>query len=208
MIKSEKYSSELNKVKQYLTRFSKQNRVSNVLLFRDYLNKLDLWKQKLGFDSDRIYLGKGRSFHNLFLKISANWVNEIKNQDEFNNDLLNLIDVELKGGRFYDDLFIYLFIYWELCKDFKEIKEHDLPNPYEPLIKIIMRSEYIYTQNGNIQIDNITINNLEKYNNYHLPSLEFDFLDYIDEMSEKNKVIPNQEKTNQLWEEYSKQKHN
>jgi hypothetical protein len=202
MIELRKYIDELKKVKNRIGKFEKKNRISNVLLFRDYLTRLDNWKVALGEAGDKIYIGKGRNYHNLFLSIKADWVEEIKTQEDFNKDLINEAQISFKGGRFYDDMFIYLFTYWELCKNNIEINEINLPHPYEPAFKIIGRCEFMYTQNANIQIDNYTINNLEKYFNFLMPSLDYDFLDYIDSICLVDNKIPNQIETNELWERF------
>lgn len=202
----EKYNDILDNVINELKKYSKQNRVSNVLLFRDFLNKLDKLTIALGNESNlSIYNSDIRRFSNLFNYISAEWKSEIKTQEEFNIDLLSK-GFKVKGGRSKDDLFIYLYVYWELCKNFEEIKLLSQTNPYLPAIKIIERCETIFTHSGNLEIDNFTFNNLEKYHSFRLPSLDTIFLDYIDNicMNYGRGEIPNQEKTNQLWEEFQK----
>ena len=212
MINIEKYNLKLDEVKNRLSRFEKKNRISNVLLFRDYLRKLDECKIRLGGESDKIFLSKGKKFHNVFLLIKSSWSEQMKTQQDFNNDLRDMKNIDLKGGRFHDDLFVYLYFCWEVYGECIEIKETSLSNPYEPVMRIIERSEFIYSHSGNIIIDDVTINNLEKYYHFQMPSLEYDFLDYIDEIFTSSGAsyggIPNQEKTNQLWEEFQKIKKN
>lgn len=210
MINLEKYYEIIDNVIINLRKFDKHNRVSNILLFRDFLNKLNKLTIMLGYESNLSnYKADIRKFSNLFNYFSSDWIKEIKTQEEFNIDLLER-GFKVKGGRYKDDLFIYLYVYWELCKDLKEIKSLCNYNPYLPVIKIIERCEVIFTHSGNLEIDNFTFNNLEKYHSFQLPSLDYDFLDYIDETCMKygRGEVPNQEKTNQLWEEFKKMKQN
>ena len=96
-----------------------------------------------------------------------------------------------------------MFVYWSIYENNEEVSIHNLPNPYLPVIKIIERAKTIYTQNGQFQIGNITFNNFEKYKSFVMPSLDEDFLNFIDKKIHKSmRNIPNQEKTNQLWVEF------
>lgn len=207
-ISNQKYSNELTKVIFELNNSDKKhNRVSNILLLRDFFNKLDQCRIKLGQNSNRNLNGNIRKFSNIFLTISADWINELKTQEEFNLDLFER-GYKVIGGRAIDDLYLYLYVYWELCKEFDEIKVCDF-NPYLSVLKIIERSEMMYVHSGSLNIDLLTFNNLEKYYSYELPSIEDDFLNYIDTLCMKANgqwEIPDQQKTNQLWEEFQKQK--
>jgi len=208
-ISTEKYNDELTKVIIGIKKNNeKQTRVSNILLFRDFLNKLDQFRVALGQESQRNFSGNIRKFSNLFPFFSTDWINELKTQEEFNRDIFEK-GYKVVGGRTIDDLYIYLYVYWELCKDFDEIKTLYSFNPYLPVIKIIERSEMLHVHSGSLNIDLLTFNNLEKYYSYKLPSLEDTFLDYIDQICMKTGgqwEIPDQEKTNQLWEEFQNQK--
>ena len=175
-IKTDDYNLELDNMLSVLKKNKQSNKVSNILLYREYLNKLNKCRIALGGESQFKDRGEFRKFNNLFLNISASWTTELKTQEEFNIDLINK-NFKVSGGRKMEDLFIYLYIYWELCKDFAEIKTACNFNPYLLMIKIINRSEVIYVYNGDFNIDAFTYNNLEKYYSYELPSIEDDFLD-------------------------------
>lgn len=95
----------------------------------------------------------------------------------------------------------YLFIYWEVYKDSNEIRELAIENIYLSVIKILERVSSLYTYNAQFQIGNTTFKNEEKYRGYKLPTLDNGFLNYIEHTCSE---IPNQEETNQLWENYQK----
>lgn len=63
------------------------------------------------------------------------------------------------------------------------------------------RVNHIYTHNVQFQIGGFTFKNTEKYKGFKLPSIDSKFLNYIER---KCAEIPNQEETNQLWEEFQK----
>ncbi|MFD2600459.1 hypothetical protein [Flavobacterium suzhouense] len=198
------YNTELEKLISILNRDTKKDNIANILLFRDYLSKLFAWKKKLGDTSEFI---KTKEAHNLFLNINSEWTAKLESLEEFNSKLI-ANNIPVKSGRYFNDIFIYLYFQWNLNSDRTEINECELANPYQPAIKIIERCKDIHTHNGQFEIGKYTYNNREKYKNFTLPSLEDDFLDYID-----NKLnhlgtsgIPNQQETNKLWEEFQKLK--
>ena len=198
------YNIELNKLITILNSDLKKDTVSNILLFRDYLSKLFAWKKKLGDSSEFI---KTKEAHNLFLNIDTQWTADLETLEGFK---LKLIDhnIFLHGGRYWDDIFIYLNFHWNLNSYRDEIKKIGLANPYEPVVKIIERYNEVYTCNGQFQIGKFTHNNREKYKNFLLPSLDDDFLDYVDDNLNHlgTSGIPNQKETDILWNEFQKLK--
>ena len=201
-------SEELKKILiEYKTRFksnSKDKDIASILLFRHYLTNLFKLKKELGNDSNFI---KSPNSHNIFLELNPSWLEELKDLESFYEDLRKY-NIKFSTGRFLDGLFIYLFVYWEIYKDTNEIKNLQKENIYLPLIKIIERVNTIYTQNAQFEIGGITFRNAEKYRDFKLPSLNDDFLDFINSKysSEYGIDIPNQDETNLLWEEF-KNKH-
>jgi len=199
MINSEKYKYLINEITEIVRYPQTSNFTSSILLFRDYLNRLFTWKKILKNDFKLI---KSQEFHNLFLDLNPIWINELVSEEKIISDLKEF-NIFIKSGRFYDSLFVYLYINWELFQSHVEISEYNLPNPYEPCLKIIKRVKNIYSHNGVFEIGNISFKNLEKYYSYTLPSTDDNFLNFIDEnYNYKINKIPNQEETNQLWQEF------
>ena len=99
---------------------------------------------------------------------------------------------------------IYLFIYWNLLIEKNGNPYKELPNPYEPVFKIIIRGGDIVYSEGFFTISRIDIGNNLKTLNLILPSLDDNFLDYIDSKCKLvgSDGIPNQERVNELWEEF------
>lgn len=174
--------------------------VSNILLFRDYLTCLKLWKINLGVDPNFI---KSKPAHNLFLHMPTEVTADFAPYDDFKNILIKK-GFQVKGERFFDDYFIYLYIQWLLLSKTANLSLNNLPAPYESVIKIIQRGGSIYVVNGQFEIDGIGYKNSEKYFGYRLPSLEDDFLTYIEENLRQRGTqdIPNQEETNRFYDRY------
>lgn len=201
---NQRYDDTLFKFKQSIKYQNKNKDIASILLFRHYLTNLFQLKRKLGNDS--IFI-KNQNSHNIFLELNPSWLEELKDLESFYEDLRKY-NIKFSTGRFLDGLFIYLFIYWEIYKDTNEIKDLHTENIYFPLIKIIERVNTIYTQNAQFEIGEITFRNAEKYRDFKLPSLNDDFLNYINSkyLLEYGVDIPNQKETNQLWEEFQKSK--
>lgn len=198
MDNSEIYNNEIEKVKLIINKPKSDDSILCILLFRDYLTKLFIWKKKLGNDSEFI---KHKESHNLFLELPPNLEIKLKSLDEFKNDLKNT-GIETNGTRFFDDIFMYSIVHWNMFKDFKEIKGKNLLFPYDSLSKLLERTKYIYIHNGSFEIGNFTFSSIEKYNSFSLPSLNDDFLDFVER--KYTQKIPNQKEINILWEEFNK----
>lgn len=193
------YTNEIEKIKLITNNPKSDDSILCILLFRDYLTKLFIWKKKLGNDSEFI---KHKESHNLFLELSPNLDIKLKSLEEFNNDLRNA-EIETNGRKFFDDIFMYLIVYWNMFKDLNEIKNKNLLSPYDSISKLLERTKYIYIHNGSFEIGNFTFSSIEKYNGFLLPSLEDNFLDFVEKKyTQKN---PNQNEINILWEEFNNQ---
>lgn len=197
IIIDEKYEKVLLDLKQNIRYKNKDRDVVSILLFRNYLTELFHLKRLLGNDSEFI---KSNDAHNIFLELKPSWLNELKDINSFYEDLKRF-DIQFSTGRFLDGLFIYLFVYWEVYKDSTEIKSLNVENIYLSPLKILERINHTHTHNAQFQIGGFTFKNTEKYKGFKLPSIDDKFLDYIES---KCVEIPNQEETNQLWEEFKK----
>ncbi|MDR2207256.1 MAG: hypothetical protein LBE36_13990 [Flavobacteriaceae bacterium] len=199
MEKEKKYLELSSKIKNCISHNNKRNDVVSVLLFRNYLTELFALKKELGNNSEFI---KNPDAHNIFLDIKPDWLGELKNIDSFIDDLKQN-NINISTGRYLNGLFVYLYTYWELYKDSKELSRYGKENIYLSTIKILQRIKDIYVYGGQFEIGDFTFKNEDKYQGYKLPSLDDDFLDYIEK---KCSDIPNQEQTNQLWEEFQNMK--
>lgn len=198
MDNSEVYNNEIEKIKLIINKPKSDDSILCILLFRDYLTKLFIWKKKLGNDSEFI---KHKESHNLFLELSPILGIKLKSLDEFKNDLKNT-GIETNGTRFFDDIFIYSIVHWNMFKDFKEVKRENLLSPYDSVSKLLERTKYIYIHNGSFEIGNFTFSSIEKYNSFSLPSIDDDFLEFVER--KYTQKIPNQKEINILWKEFNK----
>lgn len=210
-----KYIRELNsfieiysQYKVERTAFNVLQRTSGVLLFREYLRRLMIWKKVLNDENFRI---TNIDTHNLFLNFKdLPWSENFMLKDDFLNTF------EQKGykckRRYFDSSFVYWYISWNIFNDHDEIKKYNLPNPYEPAALIFQRGQYVSQSEGQITIDHLFFNNLKKNAHFTLPSLQHKFLDFVDETTYGGELnhtgIPNQKETNKLWEEFQKTGYN
>lgn len=192
MKRKEKYIKLIGQLKSVNYQGPDEKNIVSILLFRNYLTELFSLKRKLGNDSDYI---KSSDAHNIFLDINPSWFPEIKDLNSFIEDLKKN-NINIPTGRYWNSLFVYLFIYWEVYKDTEDLNKFGVDNPYLSTIKILERVQHIYVYGGQIEIGNFTFKNSDKYRGYKLPSLDDEFLNYLEENCSE---IPNQEKTNQLW---------
>ena len=92
---------------------------------------------------------------------------------------------------------------WELFSNNNLILNNGLPDPYEPLKILLQRTNSIYKLDGQLHIDTITFNDFRKYAEYELPSLDINFLDFVDEQySFGIEGVPNQYTTNLLLDQF------
>lgn len=207
-----KYNEELNSFVNLYSEYKIERnalklleRTSGVLLFREYLKRLMVWKKVLNDENFRI---TNIDTHNLFLNFKdLPWFIDIMSKDDF------LIKLDQKGFfktqmRYFDTSFVYWYVTWNIFNFHEEIIKFNLPNPYEPAALIVQRSQFVSQFEGQINIDSLFFNSSIKYTNFTLPSLKHKFLDFIDERTDRGELthsgIPNQEETNKLWEEFQK----
>jgi hypothetical protein len=182
----------------------KENLTSNILLFRDYMSKLYDWKDAFGVIYSFGF--KKKKFHNLFADIEATWAFDIISLDDFFLELVNA-GLPVRGGKFFDDLFVYMFIFWEKYSENIEISSHRLENPYIPAFELLKRTGSTHSHNGLIQIDNFIYKDLPQYRHFKLPSLDENFLDYVDQhFTLRGSVgFPNQSQVDECYREYCSQ---
>ena len=181
--------------------FDGEDKVSSILLFKDFMTRLHIWKKELNtnfmnFDAINLNL-----FNDLHISIGEDLDIE---ETIFYNEYITFLrqNYNLNSLLNKNYLFIHLFIYWELYKDSEEIKKYNyLEHPYESIVKIASRKNMVYKREG-INVSNITMRNFSKP--FKLPSIDDNFLDYIDSKCKLmgSDGIPNQERVNQLWEEF------
>lgn len=156
-------------------------------------------EKKLGNNSEFI---KKKKSHNLFIELGFNVETKMKSLIEFNSDLRSA-GIEINGGKFFDDIFFYLIVYWNIYKNDDNIKKIEIESPYDSISKILERTTNVLIVNGQYQIGNITFNNLDKYKNFKLPSLDDNFLDFVEKKYITKLIkIPNQQEIDDLWDEY------
>lgn len=175
------------------------NSVSSILLFKDYISKLKDYKILLFNEYQTFGLSLNLEYNNLILDFNNNLRSEILPYMDFRNYLYENYQINLLSGRYFNGFFIYLFIYWEVYKNELTL-DGNISNPYYGLIKLF-RNDCIHRYEG-INVSNITMRSSSM--NLKLPSIEDDFLAYIDSKCKLigSAGIPNQEKVNELWEEF------
>lgn len=195
---SERYNQEISRLSESRTSIETKFVFSNVLLFREYQSRLFVWKLALNFDGNDFF-NKKKSYHNLFINLNPVWVEELIPEEQIVKDLNSSGWNFIRSGfREFMGYFMFLFVNWEVFKVKEEINQFiDLPHPYEPLFMILRRQGLIDFSDNKFVINERTY--LKYDNNFRLPSIEDDFLNFIDT---KSTDFPNQEVVNSLWKEY------
>lgn len=194
---------ELYKRDPNIFELNNKNKVSSILLFKDYISKLKFWKDLLNKEYKPFGTSINIEENNIIKDVNLDFLKEMVSFDKFYSELKNTFQVreDLVGGRIINYFFIYLFIYWEVFKQRDEMIEYKIyDNPYEGLIKLF-KNDNIYIREG-INVSGVTMRNSSM--NLKLPSLNDNFLDYIDSKCKLvgSDGIPNQERVNELWEEF------
>ena len=204
MSTNEIFLEKLSEIKQVSSKQSETNNVSSILLFKDYLSKIYQWYNQLGLEWDH-KITKSKEGHNLIKILAPELMTECIDLNEFRLTMLKDTNFNTNEFRSFDYLFIYLFIYWKIFEEYPGIKKYEyLPNPYEPSIKILLRGGHINYKETYYNVSGIDISKKDKTLDYRLPSLDDNFLSFIDSKCKLSGSdgIPNQEYTNQLWEEF------
>jgi len=210
MTTKEIFIEKLNDFKSKIIVPKRIETTASFLLFKDYLAKMYDFYKILNKEQDWDYcIYKTKEGHNLTNLVSPNFLNDCISLEDFRVNYLNDVNFGTSKYRGFEYIFIYYSIYWEIFIETSQTKKIEtLMNPYDSVIKILLRGNHIYKgEMSTIEIDNLSV---KKETDFRLPSLDYDFLDYIDEKCERSgsKGIPNQEETNQLWEEFKKLKGN
>lgn len=179
--------------------------VSNILLFKDYLRTMYEWYNELGVEWN-YNITKRKEGHNLINIISSKLMENSLDLDYFRLNMLNDTNFGLSEYRSLDYYIIYLYIYWELLKGSRELSKFNKPNPYTPALKILLRGGHINYVDKNYNVSGIDIRKDNKTFEFKMPSIEDEFLDYIDAKCKLigSDGIPNQNIVNKLWKEFSK----
>lgn len=210
MTTTEIFIKKLSDFKSNIFETQRKDTTASFLLFKDYLSKMyDFYKILEIEDKWEHNIYKTKEGHNLIGLIDPELLSNAIPLDDFRANYLNDVIINKSKYTGFEYIFIYYSIYWEILKEKNQFKKFkDLPNPYDSVIKVFLRGNHIQKgEMSTIEIDNLPV---KKQTNFKLPSLDYDFLDYIDKVCERSGSggIPNQERTNQLWEEFQKQKSN
>ena len=183
--------------------FEKEKSIANILLFKHYLQTMYKWYDRLSLEWD-YKITKRKEGHNLIEIINPILSNELIDMEYFRSNLLNDTSFNTSKYREFDYLFVYLSVYWNILEDTYFSQYKDLPKPYEAPLKILLRGGHIFYNDTYYNVSGIDIRKSDKTLNFILPSLENDFLDYIDSRCRLigSDGIPNQERVNELWEEF------
>lgn len=175
--------------------FNGDAKVSSILLFKEGLSRISEWRIVL--NSSKFTFNNKEDF-NLFSDISANLTNEMEDYglyvEKIKEKTMNY------NSRNFNFLFLYLYVYWDVLQNRIEIGKYGKENPYIPFVKIFENKNLIYFRDW-FQINGVT---MKKSKITRLPSLDNDFLDYIDFKCKLigSDGIPNQERVNELWQEF------
>ena len=209
----EKFQDKLNEFKIQIKGRKIQTDTAGILLFKDFLSKMEEWNNIIGFDED--WLNKISRQHDLLNVIGIVAPDLLKNVISLNdfrkNSPQNGDTFNLSSARSLDAGLIHALFCWDFFKNnsvFDKFK--NLPNPYDSIKTLYITGHYVdKSEPTKITIDSKS--DVKKQTDFRLPSLDYDFLDYIDAVCDRNGGsggIPNQERTNQLWEEFQKKKSN
>ncbi|KAF2081309.1 hypothetical protein [Flavobacterium sharifuzzamanii] len=206
MTATEIFNIKLAELKSQIIEVQKNKNTSGILLYKDYLSKMYEWYVALGIEEKwLINIYKTKDGHNLFHLLAPEFKNNLIDLEDFRVNYLNDITILNSKYRGFEYIYVYLYIYWQIFKNSPSFEKYqNLPDPYEPVIKILLRGNHVYKgEMSTIEVDNLPI---KRQTDFRLPSLDYDFLEYIDEICIRSGSggIPNQEKTNQLWEDFKK----
>ncbi|MFC6269264.1 hypothetical protein [Frigoriflavimonas asaccharolytica] len=193
---------ELFKNNPSILKINSGNKVSSILLFKDFINIIKIWKDNLNLAYTPFARKISLDNQMLINDINQNWHNQLPTITEFKEYVSIKYNFEFSTN-VLNYVYIYFYITWEVFKDKENVIKFNLQNPYKGLIQLFIQDN-IYMHEG-IYIGNITMSH-SKSINFKLPSIDNDFLDYIDKKCKLvgSDGIPNQEEVNQLWEEFQK----
>jgi hypothetical protein len=205
------FNEKFNEFKALTFKAQNSNNTAAVLLFKEYLKRMNEWYVAKNVIEKWHTIFRTDASHNLVYLIAPELLENIISLEEFKRTLID--DDRFDRSRQGLDMpIVYAYLCWEIYKNNNQFDDYrDLPNPYGPVMKILTRGNHIKRgEMATIEVDVLPIFKNLDFAKTFLPSYDGDFLDYIDEVCERSGSggIPNQEKTNQLWEEFQKLKHN
>ncbi|WP_443938920.1 hypothetical protein [Pedobacter sp. MW01-1-1] len=194
------FEKKLNELKLNIPYEVRVENTGGILLFKDYLFKMNMWYNRLGISERFNALYYRDEFHNLINLVKPELLDEIVSFEDFKLNYTNGLNVDLTI-KSLDLIIVYSFLCWEIFKEFPELDQYsDMPNPYESSINILLRGNHIRRgEMATIEIDSrITI---RKQFDFNLPSIDNDFLDFIDSncLRSGSYGIPNQNEVNKMW---------
>lgn len=193
-----RYEKELSKFSSY-NNFNGNIRPSSILLFREYQSRLMAWKTRL--NQETVPFLRSKEFSNLFIDLNLNEEDGFISEEMVIEDLKEIGVKGLYYGRFCEGFFMSMVINWQLFKSRSEIESHDdLLPPYEPVCKLLSRGGAIFVAEGHYIIDGFD-SYLSSKSLILLPSLEDEFLNYIDDHCSD---FPNQLRIDELWDGFNK----
>jgi hypothetical protein len=208
----ENFQNKLKEFKKQIRGRKTDSDTAGILLFKDFQSKMNDWNLEIGFTDDWINkISRQHDLLNIVGIVAPDLLENVISLNEFRNNDPQIGDTfNLSSARGLDAGLIHALFCWDLFKDnpvFDKFK--NLPDPYDAIRVLYITGHYVDKPEPNkITIDSKYI--VRAQTNFRLPSLEYGFLDYIDEICERSGSdgIPNQEKTNQLWEDFQKSKEN
>ncbi|WP_281322472.1 hypothetical protein [Flavobacterium aestivum] len=206
----ENFQEKLKEFKNQIKGRKIDSDTAGILLFKDFLSKMSEWNHEASFTEDWISkISRQHDLLNIVGIVAPDLLKNVISLNEFrNNDPQYGDTFNLSSARGLDAGLIYALFCWDSFKDNPVFDKYkNLPDPYDSIKALYITGHYVdRSEPTKITIDSKCI--VRTQTDFRLPSLDYDFLDYIDEVCERrgSDGIPNQEKTNQLWEEFQKQK--
>lgn len=207
----ENFQDKLNEFKRQIKGRKRESDTAGILLFKDFLSKMEEWNYAVGFTENWINkISRQHDLLNIVGIIAPDLLKNVISLNDFRSNIPQNGDTfNLSSARSLDAGLIHALFCWDLFKKnsvFDKFK--NLPNPYDSIKTLYITGHYVdKSEPTKITIDSKS--DVKKQTDFRLPSLDHDFLDYIDSVCERNGGsggIPNQERTNQLWEEFKMKK--
>lgn len=132
MTVEEKFYSKLEKLvtdNSKLFELNYENKVSSILLFKDYIFRLKLWKEKINAEYINFTLKINFDNHALINDINIKLKDELPSLLSYNEYLLANFKIKNQGYKIINNIYIYMYICWEVFKDSEEIIRQNLPKP-------------------------------------------------------------------------------
>jgi hypothetical protein len=122
---------------------------SNLLLFKEFLRRVVLAAEAIGLFKGTgagWLMGNHAAFFNPSLELEAEEIDELAEE-------LQIPDVYTS---WYVKRFCIYYIHWAMVEDYPEVQQHNLLNPYEPLIILYERGgRFRRDKDGTWEIDSL-----------------------------------------------------